>query len=137
MIVRFSLLVWLFAFIGPLACSDAGCENSVLQDIPSPDGRRHAVIFERSCGATTGFSTQVSVVPSVRDARGPGNVFTADTDHGKAPSGPGGGPIVAARWIDRRTLEIRYDSEARVFHHERRHDDTDIRYVAAPQSSRP
>lgn len=75
-------------------------------------------------------------MPSVRDVRESGNVFTADTNHGKAPSGPGGGPVVTVRWIDRRTLEIAYDSAARVFGHETRHDDTDILY-AVTASSRP
>ena len=135
--MRFWLLVSFLAISQAACFFDPGCENTVLQDIPSPDGRRHAVVFERSCGATTGFSTQVSVVPSAREARGGGNVFSADTDHGKAPSGSGGGPVVTARWIDRRTLEIAYDSAARVFGHETRHDDTDIHYVATEPSSRP
>jgi hypothetical protein len=48
-------------------CGDAGCGNAVLQDLPSPEGRRHAVVFTRDCGATTAFSTQVSVLPSDHD----------------------------------------------------------------------
>ena len=112
--MRLSFLCFL-ALVAASACNDAGCENSVLQDIPSPDGHRHAIIFGRDCGATTGFSTQVSVVPSVRDAHGGGNVLIADTDHGKARDGQGGGPVVTAHWIDARTLEIQYDSAARVF----------------------
>jgi len=137
--LRYWFAASLLAFGSQAACFDMGCANTVLQDIPSPDGRRHAVVFERSCGATTGFSTQVSVVPSVRDAHGAGNVFDADTDHGKAESGPGGGPVVTLRWIDRRTVEISYDSAARVFLQETRHDDTDIRYIvtARPPRLRP
>ena len=114
-----------------LACAacDAGCANTVLGDVASPDGRRHAVVFERDCGATTGFSTQVSVLPRGREARGGGNVFVADDDRGAAPSGPGGGPAVRVRWLDRRTLEVRYHPSARVFKSEARHDDTDVRFV--------
>ena len=61
---------------------------------------------------------------------GGGNAFDADSDHGKAPAGPGGGPNVTVSWLDKRTLEIRYDGHARIFAQDTRHDDTDIRYVA-------
>ncbi|HEX8850515.1 MAG TPA: hypothetical protein VF761_13370 [Gemmatimonadaceae bacterium] len=112
-----------------LACSDADCRNTILRDLPSPDGRRHAVVFTRDCGATTGFSTQVSILPGTREPSGGGNVFTSDTDHDAAPAGAGGGPAVVVRWLDGRTVEIRYHPKARVFTRESRHDDTDIRYV--------
>lgn len=133
--MTFRILVAILAATLLSGCWDDGCGNSIIQDLPSPDGHRHAVVFERDCGATTPFSTQVSIVPSVRDARGSGNVFTADTDHGKAPSGPGGGPAVGVRWIDRRTLEIRYHPAARTFGREVRHDDIDIRYVVDSTSA--
>ena len=115
----------------PLACLDLGdCTNKILQDVPSPDGRRHAVIFDRECGATTGFSTQVSVLTRGRTVEDGGNVFVADSDHRKAPTGASGEPIVTVHWLDKRTLEVRYDSRARIFVQEIRHDDTDIKYVA-------
>src|SRR5712692_10203417 len=31
------------------------------QEVPSPDGRKKAVVFERSCGSTTGFSVHVAL----------------------------------------------------------------------------
>jgi hypothetical protein len=114
------------------ACGDVGCDNAVLSDLASPDGRRHAVVFSRSCGATTDFSTQVSIVSNVRSLEGSGNVFVAETHDEKAPGGPGGGPVVVARWLDARTLEIRYDDRARVFQRSASRDDIDVRYVAAP-----
>lgn len=117
------------ALASSLACTDGGCANTILRDLPSPDGRRHAVVFERDCGATTGFSTQISILPRARIPSGGGNVFTADTDHDAAPAGPGGGPAVAVRWLDRRTVEIRYHPKARVFTREARHDDTDVRFI--------
>jgi len=97
------------------------CENEILTELPSPDGRLIAVVFERDCGATTDFSTQVSVLPKA--SRLPdqgGNVFVADTNHGAVPPGPGGGPEVEVIWSDRATLMIRHRSEARVFKSERR-----------------
>ena len=124
--------------LGSTSCLDVECNNSVLQDIASPDGRRHAIVFERSCGATTGFSTQVSVLTRSRELSGGGNVFVVDDDHRKVPAGPGGGPAVTVRWLDARTVEVHYDKRARVFHQALRHDDTEIRYTSDSTSeSRP
>ena len=40
------------------------CGDDVVKEIPSPSGEWKAVIFERSCGATTGFFTEASVLKS-------------------------------------------------------------------------
>ena len=114
---------------GGLLVSWNTCTSSVIEKIPSPDGRRAAVIYERSCGATTDFSTQLSVLPQGQDPRGNGNVLVADTDHGKAPSGKEGGPGVTARWLDDQTLEIRYHPRARLLKNVSRYDGIGIRYV--------
>jgi hypothetical protein len=76
-------------------------------------------VFQRDCGATTGFSTQISILPV--DEKMPnegGNVFVADSNHGAAPSGRGGGPIVEVRWLNESELLIKHDSRARVFQSE-------------------
>ena len=125
--MRFAIL----AFVAAVdACIEPSCGNKVLRDLPSPDNRRHVVVFTRDCGATTGFSTQVSVLTRVRDATDAGNVFIADTDHGRIPAGPGGGPDVIAQWLDSRTLRIRYRAGARVVKQDNRHDDIDVQFVA-------
>jgi hypothetical protein len=44
--------------------------------MPSPDGADIAFVFRRSCGTTTGWSTDVSVIDMHRSLRsGPGNVL--------------------------------------------------------------
>jgi hypothetical protein len=92
------------------------CANRQLQVVRSPDGKRKAVIFERDCGATTGFSTQVSVLPSgARLPNEPGNAFVADTDHGATPSGPGGGPAIKVIWTSNTKLLIKHHPKARLF----------------------
>ena len=40
----------------------SGCANAEQQRVVSPDGHREAVVFERDCGATTDYSTQVSIL---------------------------------------------------------------------------
>ena len=114
-------------------CVDLGgaCVNDQLSEVPSPDGVRRAVVFERNCGGTTPFSTQVSVLPTgVTLPDSGGNVFVADTDRGRAPAATGGGPRVAARWLAPDTLEIRYDPRARIFLHELRGSGAAVRFVA-------
>lgn len=98
-------------------CHDAGgsCSSSEISRLVSPDGQRDAVLFERDCGATTGFSSQVSVVGRGEAVRGRGgNALVADTDHGAAPAGPWGGPVVEMTWTGDDQLILRYSAAARV-----------------------
>ncbi|MFZ1494140.1 MAG: hypothetical protein WAU60_12095 [Candidatus Competibacter denitrificans] len=56
------------------------CGNEIFQEKAAPKGRFKAVLFQRDCGATTGFSTQVSLIPV--DAPLPnesGNVFVTNS----------------------------------------------------------
>lgn len=75
------------------------CGNEVMQETASPDGTRRAIVFQRDCGATTGFSTQVSIIGASDDLPNePGNTFIID-DH---PSQRG----VTLRWADDSTLVV-------------------------------
>src|SRR5687767_14406824 len=77
--------------------NDALCANDILSEARSPDGRARAIVFRRSCGATTGFSTQVSVVRGTEPLpNDPGNVFVADPLRSEAGSAPD--PAVKVRW---------------------------------------
>ncbi len=105
------------------------CANEALVEVASPDAKHKAVVFQRDCGATTGFSTQVTVLPAGASLQNePGNVFVADTNHGAAPSGRGGGPEVAVQWLTDSALHIAHHSSARVFKAERRVGDVRIDY---------
>jgi len=93
-----------------------GCGNEILRVHYSPTKRLKAVVFERNCGATTGFSTQISIMSANSDLPNKaGNVFVADTNHGKSPAGPGGGPPVEVEWKGESSLNITYDNRAGVF----------------------
>ncbi len=91
------------------------CENEEQSRTRSTDGKLEAVLFQRDCGATTPFTSQVSVVPAGA-ALGdePGNVFTSDTNHGAAPSASWGGPPVTLRWLGPRHLLLTYHPRARI-----------------------
>lgn len=95
------------------ACSDPlnMCGNKVLADVPSPSGERHAFVFQRDCGATTGFSVQVSVLRRGKSLPNEaGNAFTADDNHDPAV------PLsVQPVWESDRVLRLTYDSRLRTF----------------------
>jgi len=95
-------------------CADA-CQNTILSSTASPDGERHAVLFMRDCGATTDFSTQVSILRENGPATGAGNLFIADGGSASAPPTDHGGPWAEVVWQGPRRLLVRYDSMAEVY----------------------
>lgn len=98
-------------------CSDA-CDNTVVSRLPAPDGRHEAVMFQRDCGATTGFSTQISILEAGRDVSGAGDAFRADDDHGVARTGAWGGPWADMKWLSSDHLLVRYTANSRLFAHD-------------------
>ena len=105
------------------------CANELLAEVASPDGKWKAVVFQRGCGATTGFSTQVSLLPAASVMPNEsGNAFRSDTNHGAAPSGPGGGPAVGVVWRSPIELAISHHPAARVFAAERSVGNVEVRY---------
>lgn len=53
------------------------CINTPYQVFYSPSAHAKAVVFERSCGATSGFSTQISIVNAAQPLEGAGNIYIA------------------------------------------------------------
>lgn len=119
LVTGFFVTLSAMVLVGCYFLLDAGCVNEILYAEKSPDGSLEAVVFQRACGATTDFSTQVSIFRSwLPRGNSSGNIFVADTDHGKAPSGPGGGPDVKTRWASEKELVVAYPGMARVFRSE-------------------
>src|SRR5262249_9999867 len=96
-------------------CRGDVCGNEVVSEVSAPGGAARAVLFQRDCGATTGSSTQISVVRRGAGLSGAGNAFVADGDHGAAVPFAWGGPWADMRWTSPAHLVIRYDQKARVF----------------------
>jgi hypothetical protein len=91
------------------------CANRLMAEFPSPEGTLKAVVFERDCGTTTDVSTQVSIVSANASlSNQPANLFAGDTDHGKAPSGPKGGPEVRVSWVGARSLRVSHHRNAHI-----------------------
>lgn len=101
------------ALLALAGCEDM-CANDVIDEAISPDGAHRAVLFERDCSATTGFSTQVSILEPRDVLEGSGNVFVAD-DVGTDTKAEWGGPWAEVEWTDDENVVVRYDAKARVF----------------------
>jgi hypothetical protein len=125
------LLITLALAAGTVACLNlaAGCGNDLVNEVRSPGGKIKAVVFQRDCGATTGFSTQVSLLSSNKSLPNEsGNLFVATTDHGNAPAAAWGGPIVEISWTDDANLLLRHDKRAGLSKREESLGGVKIRY---------
>ena len=101
------LLVVLAIFLVISGC-DVGCGNDVVSSIPSPSGTANVIVFNRGCGATTGFNTQVSIVHAGAAApAGAGNTLILN---GNVP--------LKVQWLSESKLSISGLGSAQVFKQE-------------------
>lgn len=113
--------------------SDSLCGNEVVAETYSPGKQRKATVFRRDCGATTAFTTEVSITQtSATLPNASGNVFSADTNHGAAPAAAEGGPVVTVAWESDDELVIRHHPAARLFQQGRQVWGVRVRYVVEP-----
>jgi hypothetical protein len=105
------------------------CDNTLVHVVKAPDGQKSAVIFERSCGATTGFSTQISILPPDEMPSDRGNVFVANLHGGGTPAA-WGGPWADVQWLSSQQLLIRYDTAAVVYRAQETIPGANIRFEA-------
>src|SRR4051794_31466461 len=100
--------IWMAAILlGATAGCNSLCGNEEVTRVLSPGGTVEAVVFGRDCGATTDFTTQISIVPKGGSVQsGAGNAFVGDSNHGEAPRAKWGGPPVDVKWIADRHLVI-------------------------------
>ena len=91
---------------------DDMCENEIVEELQAPNKKFKAVIFIRDCGATTGYSTQVSILES-SDQLGnhPGNTFILSDKIGNGLSFDKGGAKIKVMWSDDHSLKVYFDKE--------------------------
>ena len=78
-------------------CVGSLCGNQELRRRASPDGKLVAVVFQRDCGATTGFSTQVTIIQNgVTLPNTIGRVFVSDDNPGIDVQWKGGDRLIVA-----------------------------------------
>jgi hypothetical protein len=93
------------------------CRNKLRSVTESPDHARLAIVFERGCGATTGFITGVSVLRKGQELGDKAsNVFAGEAMD------------VHASWEANGALVVNYAARARVFFRAVRVNGTSVRY---------
>jgi len=120
-----------------VAVSSSGCSafvscvNTPAMRVDSPDRSLSVEVFERDCGATTDFSTQISIVKPGKVETGGGNLFVADANHGAVTAeGPHHVlPMMSVRWLPDGGLRISYPKAARVFLRKTVRDGVRVAYV--------
>lgn len=125
-----ALVVGFWLYLPPM------CGNDFIEAIPSPDGSKKVVVFQRDCGATTGLSTQASLLSrSEALSNNSGNIFTSDANHGAASSGRGGGPELRVVWRSPSTAAISYHPAVRIFKAESDVDGVKFSYSAVENAA--
>ena len=95
------------AMLAAIAGCDIGCGNEIGSSVASPSHAISAVVFNRNCGATTGFNTQVSIVHGSAAPSGAGNTLILD---GTVP--------LKLHWVSESELQITGMGSAKVFKQE-------------------
>lgn len=109
------------------------CANDFVSESLSPDGKHKAVVFVRSCGATTGYGTHVSVMRAIEKVGDDvGNAFTADDNHGKVQLGSAHQLPLRVQWTGGNSMLIRYPERSRLFRSELRVAQVAVTYLAVP-----
>ena len=100
--------------------ASASCANSAIAEYSAPGGRIKAVVFERDCGATTGFSSQVSLL-SIGESlpNESGNIFVANHAGG-----------VRVSWRSDTNLRIEHHANARLFKSEPQYENVSVEYAS-------
>jgi len=93
-----ALLLTVPRFIDP-------CANEPLQTSFSPDGKLKVILFRRDCGATTKYSTHVSILPA--SAELPNEGGNVSVQEGETPTN--------VRWTSDRHLNISSTRASGVF----------------------
>ena len=112
------------------------CGNKVVYEVHPPNRKHEAIVFVRNCGATTDFSTHVSVVREGQSlSHGAGNALVVDGDHGKVKTGSCGQLPVHVAWNGDHSVAIRYPQESRRFLANTRAEGVALTYEASPVST--
>ncbi len=85
-------------------------------------------MFQRDCGATTGFSTQISILDAGDQLSGMGNTYRADDGHGIARTGSWGSSWAEMKWLSPDRLLVRYAENSRIFEQDNHVSGVDVSY---------
>ncbi len=107
------------------------CTNQIVDIQISPDKKYQVVTFTRECGATTGFSTQVSILKANDtfdkiDEKGNTLIMSDKIQNGLMDEN--GGARIRVNWTDANKLKILYDSRTETSKRETEYKDIKVEY---------
>lgn len=113
---------------------DAACGTEIIKEIKSPDEKRKAVIYRRSCGVTTNNSTHISVIPADQNLPNEGgNIFIAEIER-KFNTDDYNFIDLTVEWGNERQLFISFDKECcLIFNYQQDFGDIDVLYKFTDQ----
>ncbi|MDX1920814.1 MAG: DUF5412 family protein [Candidatus Caenarcaniphilales bacterium] len=127
-----SIVITIFIILITSGCSiflPVFCSNEVIQSVISPDKKYKLVIFNRNCGATTGFSTQISILNKNFSLKNEGgNIFIADDNHGEVLLTKNKALPIQVTWVSDREVFIKYGEKVRTFQKKDRFKGIKINY---------
>jgi hypothetical protein len=122
------LIAILFGYMIIKIGEDA-CQNKIYKEAINEDGEYQAVLFSRSCGATTSISSQLSILKKTKKLKNyeSGNIFIAQRIY-SVPLGITYGSPVYFYWVTNDSLHIVYHPKAMVFKKETKYKSINIGY---------
>lgn len=116
--VHWQFFVAATAAMSLVGCSSLDpCENTLIRQATSPDGKSKAVVFSRGCGATTSESVQISIL----EANAPlpdeaGNIFVAEESN------------VYVKWLSPSQLQVSAPAASKIYTKEQKYGSITIFY---------
>jgi len=90
-----------------------GCNEQIVSEIPSPDGKLKAVLYVRDCGATTRASTRLNVI---RKAASPPGEASAEVIAGYEFPWNATTHKIGAQWTGDHYLDVWYTDDVELTH---------------------
>lgn len=88
------------------------CGNTICSSSLSPNKKYKAIVFQRDCGATTGFSTQISLIKANKNLPNKsGNIFIADGHPDKTK--------IKLLWINNTHIMVSHLEDLEIFKNEK------------------
>lgn len=116
-----TIIVFLFIFLVGKYVLDTlfgdMCSNKIVQKLPSPNGDKMAYAFTRDCGATTGFSPQLSILDKDDKIQNKtGNTFRSNKDF-------------TIEWLDEKQLVVNYNKSSETYEMDKKVNGIKVVYV--------
>jgi hypothetical protein len=112
LVISFIALILMWTCIHSLF--EGMCGNQIVTEQLSPDKKYKLVVFVRDCGATTGYSTQISILSSDKKLMDDqtGNVLRLSDDYHGNYLNNYGGAEARVEWVAVKKILIYFDINA-------------------------